>query len=449
MRTLQERVHGIPPPSTWAEGKLHRVLRVRKNFKNTGMKESNLLSLSYGRIVRKDIDASEGLLPDNFETYQIVEPGNIVMRLTDLQNDKRSLRQGLVHERGIITSAYDAIEVGDEHDPRFWSYALLALDLAKYYYSLGGGVRQSINFADFPNEWIGVPGREHQSAIADFLDRETTRIDLLIEKKGRLSTVLSERRQAISQQCLAAEGLIKFDWKPDRQSFAFQWNQVGWSAMRVKGVVSFMTSGSRGWSDLLGTEGEAFIQSGNIGRYMDVDVASAHRVQPQIGAEAERTLVRKNDVLVCITGGRTGAVGFIREINERAYINQHVCVLRARSRTIHPELLAQILWSDIGQKQISMCQYGVKQGLGFNELANLLIPVPPREIHDQLVEGINRATARLDNLTAAIQKSVARLQELRASLITAAVTGDLDMETWKKRGMTERRTDAIEAGIPV
>src|SRR5437868_6043234 len=98
MMALQERVHGTPPPTTWALGKLHQVLRLRKNFKNIGMKENNLLSLSYGRIIRKDIAKTEGLLPESFETYQIVEPGNIVMRLTDLQNDKRSLRQGLVHE---------------------------------------------------------------------------------------------------------------------------------------------------------------------------------------------------------------------------------------------------------------------------------------------------------------------------------------------------------------
>lgn len=101
------------------------------------------------------------------------------MRLTDLQNDKRSLRQGLVTQRGIITSAYDALEVGKDHDSRFWAYALLALDLAKYYYSLGGGVRQSIKFADFPNDWIGVPNPETQKAIADFLDRESARIDQL------------------------------------------------------------------------------------------------------------------------------------------------------------------------------------------------------------------------------------------------------------------------------
>ncbi len=193
MITLQERVHGVMPPPSWALGKLHRVLRVRNNFKNTGLQEDNLLSLSYGRIVRKDIDTAEGLLPESFETYQIVDPGNIVMRLTDLQNDKRSLRQGLVQERGIITSAYDALEVGTGHDPRFWAYALLALDLAKYYYSLGGGVRQSINFSDFPNDWIGVPDSERQKEIADYLDRETKSIDQLILKKQRMIDLLAER----------------------------------------------------------------------------------------------------------------------------------------------------------------------------------------------------------------------------------------------------------------
>ena len=195
MIALQERVHGTPTPNGWRFGKLNRVLKVRKGHKNKGMIEDNLLSLSYGHIVKKDISTTDGLLPESFETYQIVDPGNIIMRLTDLQNDKRSLRQGLVRQRGIITSAYDALEVNGVHEPRYWDYALLALDLAKYYYSLGGGVRQSIKFADFSNEWIVYSDLATQKAIADFLDRETARIDQLIEKKQRMVEVLGEREE--------------------------------------------------------------------------------------------------------------------------------------------------------------------------------------------------------------------------------------------------------------
>lgn len=207
MKTLQERVHSAPKPDGWKLDKLHRILRVRQGYKNVGMVENNLLSLSYGRIKRKDIDGAGGLLPESFETYQIVEPGNIVMRLTDLQNDKRSIRQGLVIERGIITSAYDALEATKGNEPRFWAYALLALDRAKYYYSLGGGVRQSINFGDFPNDWVYLPDLASQKRIADFLDTETARVDALIEKKQRLMGVANERIAALVETAISSDGL--------------------------------------------------------------------------------------------------------------------------------------------------------------------------------------------------------------------------------------------------
>lgn len=78
-------------------------------MKNKGLQENNLLSLSYGKIKRKDINENGGLLPASFENYNIVSLDDIVFRLTDLQNDKRSLRTGLCTEKGIITSAYITI----------------------------------------------------------------------------------------------------------------------------------------------------------------------------------------------------------------------------------------------------------------------------------------------------------------------------------------------------
>lgn len=206
MITLQERVHSAPMPAGWKIDKLHHVLKVRVGNKNIGMIENNLLSLSYGRIIRKNIDTDSGLLPESFETYQVVEAGDIIMRLTDLQNDKRSLRQGLTKERGIITSAYDALHVVRDNDPRFWAYALLALDLAKYYYSMGGGVRQSVNFADFPNDWIYRPDLPTQKMIATFLDRETAEIDELIAKKEQLVALLAERGNAAREEILWGDG---------------------------------------------------------------------------------------------------------------------------------------------------------------------------------------------------------------------------------------------------
>jgi len=160
------------------------------------MIEDNLLSLSYGRIVRKDIESNDGLLPESFETYQIIRPGDIVLRLTDLQNDKRSLRSAIVGEHGIITSAYLALHP-TAVEPRFLAYLLRAYDITKVFYSMGGGLRQSMKFSDMKRMPVVVPAKEEQAAIASFLDLETAKIDALVAEQQKLIELLKEKRQAL------------------------------------------------------------------------------------------------------------------------------------------------------------------------------------------------------------------------------------------------------------
>ncbi len=199
MKTIQELVHGIVPSSNWKISKLKGVLSSKKTNKNTGMIERNLLSLSYGRIVEKDIENTEGLVPQSFEGYQIVEPGDIVFRFTDLQNDKRSLRQAYSTYRGIITSAYDVVSVNKNHYDKYWFYFMLAMDLAKFYYSLGGGVRQSIKFDDFPNHYVAHPEILEQKRIVAELELEISKIDALIQEvAGMRSLMVAEQDSFLS-----------------------------------------------------------------------------------------------------------------------------------------------------------------------------------------------------------------------------------------------------------
>ena len=92
-------------PRAWKMNTIAQIF-LQVKCKNTGLQERNLLSLSYGKVKRKSIDTVEGLLPESFDGYNIIEKDDIVLRLTDLQNDHTSLRVGLAEERGIITSAY-------------------------------------------------------------------------------------------------------------------------------------------------------------------------------------------------------------------------------------------------------------------------------------------------------------------------------------------------------
>ena len=131
-------------PSHWRVHTLYQLVTQVKE-KNSNLQEKNLLSLSYGRIKRKDIDSPDGLLPASFDGYNIIEDGDIVLRLTDLQNDHTSLRVGLAIERGIITSAYTTLRPMDTSNSKYLYYLLHACDLKKGFYGMGSGLRQGLN----------------------------------------------------------------------------------------------------------------------------------------------------------------------------------------------------------------------------------------------------------------------------------------------------------------
>ncbi len=167
-------------PAHW-EIKRVNDIAVRRKSKNTGLVEKNLLSLSYGKIIRRNFDTSFGLLPASFETYQIVDSGNIILRLTDLQNDWKSLRVGLAKERGIITSAYLCLHFSKSIYTAFAYYLLFVYDILKIFYRLGGGLRQSMKWEDIKILFVILPPLSEQKAIADYLDAQTAHINRVIE----------------------------------------------------------------------------------------------------------------------------------------------------------------------------------------------------------------------------------------------------------------------------
>lgn len=183
-------------PSSWNIHPVYYYFGERK-AKNYDLKEQNLLSLSYGKIIRKDINASGGLLPANFSTYNIVEAGDIIIRPTDLQNDKRSLRTGLVTEHGIITSAYIALMPKSGVNSKYFHYLLHAYDLMKVFYNMGNGVRQGLNYSEFSKLMVIAPSREEQQEIVDYLDNKCEQIDSIIETKKEQLTVLDEYKKVI------------------------------------------------------------------------------------------------------------------------------------------------------------------------------------------------------------------------------------------------------------
>ena len=186
-------------PSDWTAHPVYYYFGERKN-KNIFGQEDNLLSLSYGRVIRKDINTNGGLLPESFNTYNIVEAGDIIIRPTDLQNDKKSLRTGLCLERGIITSAYIALRPIRRLNSGFFRYLLHVYDISKVFYNMGNGVRQGLNFSEFSRLMVFEPPIEIQDKITQYLDTATAEVDEIISDiQTQIDTLEQYKRSVITE----------------------------------------------------------------------------------------------------------------------------------------------------------------------------------------------------------------------------------------------------------
>ena len=183
-------------PEHWEMRKLSQV-SYEHFISNKTVHHQNLLSLSYGRIIRKDINKTEGLLPASFDTYQIVEDGNIVLRLTDLQNDQKSLRVGLAKEEGIVTSAYVCLGVYDSMIPAYLYNILHSYDIKKLFYSMGGGIRQGLNWQGLKKIDVPLPPLDEQRAIVAYIEEKCQKIDSLTTELQAEIDYLKEYKQRL------------------------------------------------------------------------------------------------------------------------------------------------------------------------------------------------------------------------------------------------------------
>lgn len=396
--------------------------------RNLGMKEKTVLSLSYGRIIIKPLEKLHGLVPESFETYQIVNPGYIVIRTTDLQNDHTSLRIGMVRDRGIITSAYLALRLQAGVNPEFGFQFLNVWDTSKAIYGYGSGLRQSLGFSDFKRMPVAIPPFAEQAAIVRFLGWANGRLERTIRAKKKVIALLTEQKQVIIHRAVTC-GLDPhvrlipsgIPWLGDIPQH--------WYALQVRRAASFVTSGSRGWANYYSDAGLIFLQSGNLGRAMSLNLSYIQYVRPPGGAEGIRTRVQTNDVLVCITGALTGNVALVdQELAAPAFVSQHVALIRPKQDMIQPRFLAYVLHSEVGRRQFKTNEYGgTKQGLGLADVKNVFLLVPPLKEQQIICTHLDEEVEKFKISISHLEREIELLREYRTRLVADVVTGKLDV----------------------
>jgi type I restriction enzyme S subunit len=266
-------------------------------------------------------------------------------------------------------------------------------------------------------------------AIASFLDRETAKIDALIAKQEKLIELLKEKRKAVISHAVTKGLDPTIPTKPSGVEWLGDMPKH-WKASRVKFTASFITSGPRGWSDYLTDTGPIFLQSGDLNDQMEVDFSQAKRVDPPNNAEGRRTALEAFDVVVCITGANTGRVAVIDDLPDTAFINQHLALIRPIHEEMSSRYMAYWLASRGGRSYFDVSQYGLKEGLSLWDISEAPCPVPLLQEQLDIVAYLDATTLKIDSLIGKAKQAIALQKEHRTALISAAVTGKIDVIAW-------------------
>ena len=316
-------------PETWKVTPLYMYFTERRNKNRLG-KEKNLLSLSYGHIVQKNIEAKGGLLPESFTTYNIIEPGDIIIRPTDLQNDKRSLRTGLSNEHGIITSAYIDLEPLKNVNSKYYHYLLHSYDIQKVFYNMGNGVRQGLNYSEFSKLRVLAPESIEQQQIADFLDHKTAEIDGLIDKINTEIDILKQYQSSVITRTVT-KGLDPSVPMKDSGIKTVGTIPTKWKIGRIKYVAKiFGRIGFRGYTnaDLVGEkEGAISLSPGNLSNGK-LDLNKCAYLSWKKYYESPEIMINEHDIIIVKTGSSFGKIAWVDTIDHEMTLNPQLVVLK-------------------------------------------------------------------------------------------------------------------------
>lgn len=392
--------------------------KVREHYiSNKEVHHQNLLSLSYGRIIQKDINKTEGLLPESFDTYQIVENGNIVLRLTDLQNDHKSLRVGLVTQEGIITSAYECLEVFDNSLlPVYLYYQLHSFDIKKMFYGMGGGLRQNLNYNELKKIRMVVPPLPEQKAIAEYLDKKTAQINELVSAKQKQIELLKEYKQSVIANAVTG----KIDERREKR----KWKDSGISWIgkipenwEIKRVASFFDENKVLNKDFAFKKAYQFkfgslVMKNEVGDEMEYEETYV-----------KYTVLNKNDIVL---NGLNLNYDFVSQrvaICPAPGIITSAYIAMTPRKTVEAMYYLWLFKTMDNKKMLHGMGSGIRLTLSFSDMKNQRIPVPSLSEQKEIVAYIEKKVSSIDSQIASIENQIANLNEYKQSLISDVVTG--------------------------
>lgn len=404
-------------PQAWGMNTVAQIF-LQVKCKNAGLQEKNLLSLSYGKVKRKNIDTVEGLLPESFDGYNIIEKDDIVLRLTDLQNDHTSLRVGLAEERGIITSAYLTIRNRSNFCPKYLYYYLHSFDIAKGFYGMGAGVRQGLNWDGV--KWLKIlaPSVSEQERIAAFLDAECAEIDAVLEKTRASIEEYKKLKQAVITQAVTKG--VRGD-RPMKDS-GIEW--IGdipaeWDVLSLVAHTSMLTpmrdrpenlDGPIPWVRIEDFEGK-YIESSKAGLGVSMKTVKEMNLK-----------VYPVGTILCTSSCIMGKCAIV----SRELVSNQRFIGIIPDRTTDKTYLYYLMTSN-AERMNFLSTGALQANLSRSAFEHLKVQFPPYSEQQEIVAYLDDKCEKIDALIARKQQYLTEIENYKKSLIYEYVTGKKEM----------------------
>ena len=328
------------------------------------------------------------------------------------------------------------VAVAEEMDSSFWRYvhaAAYAVRLNTRSIKQTSGI-QNLDSSQYFDERSAFPPLPEQTAIAAFLDRETAKIDALVAEQRRLMELLKEKRQAVISHAVT-KGL---DPDAPMKSSGNQWLcdvPEHWEVKRLKHVKAEVANafvdgpfGSNLKSEHFIEGGDVYVIESGFATQGKLDLNDLKTITREHFETINRSETRGGDIVIAKIGAQFGKSSILPDLEKPAVVsgnslkltvNQHVCDVRF------------VNWHLINLKALGVMDDIVnataQPALSLGTMNNIPMLVPPRDEQMAIVRHLNQRLGEFDTLTAEAQRAIDLLQERRTALISAAVTGQIDV----------------------
>jgi type I restriction enzyme S subunit len=366
--------------------------------------------------VKIKTDLAFGKSTENYVGHQIVEPKQFVFTPRDF--DATPILCGIARDAGCISNLYLVFDVADEIHPQFLEYYFWGLKFGyKFFEKLSFGMRHSFNRSQFEQIPLLHPDLRTQKQIAAFLDRETSRIDQLIEKKSILKKCLQKKAEAEIRTAVLGGEISHFEHPKNSCTRISTINPSakGFALTPLSRISKIVSRGSGQASD---------VSDQGVVRYVTPEDLSFVRSSPT-RLTTKSPDGQAGDLAVCLIA----SVGKCSVVDKPFRANPQIAVIRAT--TCDNVWLSYALRAAKSDIVANANMSGVMPFINGSEFMRTVLPVPSIEKQKKIANHLDRMTEITRQAIEKTENSISLLREYRSSLITAAVTGQIDVTTFK------------------